>query len=182
MEKSADVSESQFLSFQVAGEEYAVGILRVREIIEYGTITRVPTTPPWVRGVFNLRGGVVPVIDLAVKFGLPRGEVTSRTCIVIVETRLGGETTLMGLVADAVSQVMELRPDEIEAAPGFGTRVRVEYLQGMAKADRKFVLLLDIDRVLSSDEIVGVSDLARDAAGEGTAPAEPAAAASAAGA
>jgi purine-binding chemotaxis protein CheW len=163
MEKSTEVSESQFLSFQVADEEYAVGILRVREIIEYGTITRVPTTPPWVRGVFNLRGGVVPVIDLAVKFGLPRAEVTSRTCIVIVETHLGGETTLMGLVADAVSQVMELRPDEIEAPPGFGTRVRVEYLQGMAKAGRKFVLLLDIDRVLSSDEIVGVSELARDA-------------------
>jgi purine-binding chemotaxis protein CheW len=167
MASGTSVSERQFLSFQVAGEEYAVGILRVREIIEYGTITRVPSTPAWVRGVFNLRGGVVPVVDLAVKFGLPSAEITSRTCIVIVEVRLGGETSLMGVVADAVSQVLELSSEEIEPPPAFGTKVRLEYLQGMAKSGRKFVLLLEIDRVLSSDEIVGVTELARDCAEDG---------------
>jgi len=163
MDKGEEVSDRQFLSFQVAGEEYAVGILRVREIIEYGVVTRVPTTPPWVRGVFNLRGGVVPVIDLAVKFGLPQSETTSRTCIVIVEARLGDETALMGVVADAVSQVMELGPDDVEPPPPFGTRVRIDYLHGMAQAGRKFVLLLDLDRVLSTDELVGVAESARGA-------------------
>jgi purine-binding chemotaxis protein CheW len=164
MDDTKETRDQQFLSFQIAGEEYAVGILRVREIIEYGVVTRVPTTPPWVRGVFNLRGGVVPVIDLAVKFGLPPGEITSRTCIVITEAQIGGETALMGVVADAVSQVMELRPEDIEPPPAFGTRVRIEYLRGMAKADKKFVLLLDIDRVLSSDEIVGLTETTQAAA------------------
>ena len=110
MDSDTDVSDRQFLTFQVAGEEYALGVLRVREILEYGVVTRVPLTPPWIRGVFNLRGGVVPVVDLAVKFGVPPGEITPRTCIVIVEASLGGETALMGLVADAVNQVLELRP------------------------------------------------------------------------
>ena len=167
MDTSTEVADQQFLSFQIAGEEYAARILRVREIIEYGVVTRVPTTPPWVRGVLNLRGGVVPVIDLAVKFGLPPGEITARTCIVIVEVGLGGETALMGVVADAVSQVMEVQPQDVEPPPSFGTRVRIEYLKGMAKADKKFVLLLDIDRVLSSDELVGVAGTIQGASASG---------------
>jgi purine-binding chemotaxis protein CheW len=161
MESPTEIPNRQFLSFYVAGEEYALGILRVREIIEYGVVTRVPATPTWIRGVFNLRGGVVPVVDLAVKFGLPPGEITSRTCIIVVEADLGGETTLMGVVADAVSQVMELQPEDIEPPPPFGTRVRLEYLLGMAKGDAKFVLLLDIDRVLSSNELLQVQDAAQ---------------------
>jgi purine-binding chemotaxis protein CheW len=169
MDTSTEVADQQFLSFQIAGEEYAVGILRVREIIEYGVVTRVPTTPPWVRGVLNLRGGVVPVIDLAVKFGLPPGEITARTCIVIVEVEIGGETALMGVVADAVSQVMEVQPQDVEPPPSFGTRVRLEYLKGMAKADKKFVLLLDIDRVLSSDELIGVAGTIQGASAPGAA-------------
>jgi purine-binding chemotaxis protein CheW len=172
MDNGTDVSDRQFLSFQVAGEEYALGILRVREIIEYGVVTRVPLTPPWIRGVFNLRGGVVPVVDLAVKFGVPRGEITPRTCIVIVEASFGGETALMGLVADAVNQVMELKPEDIEPPPGFGTRVRIEYLLGVAKADKRLVLLLDIDRVLSSEELLTVAETADGAAGLETARAD----------
>jgi purine-binding chemotaxis protein CheW len=164
MENGTDVSDRQYLSFQVAGEEYALGILRVREIIEYGVVTRVPLTPPWIRGVFNLRGGVVPVVDLAVKFGVPREEITPRTCIVIVEADLGGETVLMGLVADAVNQVMELRPDDIEPPPSFGTRVRVDYLGGVARAGKGFVLLLDIDRVLSADEVLALGETTGGAA------------------
>jgi purine-binding chemotaxis protein CheW len=160
MDGDTDVSDRQFLTFQVAGEEYALGVLRVREILEYGVVTRVPLTPPWIRGVFNLRGGVVPVVDLAVKFGVPRGETTPRTCIVIVEASLGGEAALMGLVADAVNQVLELRPEDIEAPPTFGTRVRIDYLLGVAKAEKRFVLLLDIDRVLSSDELLTLAETA----------------------
>ncbi len=145
---------AQYLTFHLAREEYAIGVLRVKEIIEYGTVTRVPATPPWIRGVINLRGSVVPVVDLAVKFGLPASEVTRRTCIVIVEVHLEEELTVMGIVADSVSQVMDLKPEDVEAAPSFGTRVRVEYLLGLGRAGKSFVLLLDIDRVLSADEML----------------------------
>ena len=141
---------TQFLSFQLAGEEFAFGILRVREILEYDTITRVPSAPSGVRGVINLRGSVVPVVDLALLFGLAPTAVTKRTCIVIVEVRVDDAEIVMGVLADAVSQVIDLGPDAIEPPPAFGSRVRVEYLVGMGKVDaRKFVLILDIDRLLS---------------------------------
>lgn len=141
---------TQFLSFQLAGEEFAFGILRVKEILEYDTITRVPSAPAAIRGVINLRGSVVPVVDLAMLFGLPPTAVTKRTCIVIVEVRVDDAEIVMGVLADAVSQVIDLGPDAIEPPPAFGSRVRVEYLVGMGKVDaRKFVLILDIDRLLS---------------------------------
>lgn len=139
----------QYLTFQLAGEEFAFGILRVKEILEYDTITRVPNAPATVRGVINLRGSVVPVVDLALLFGLPATAVTRRTCIVIVEARVDERDLVMGVLADAVSQVIDLGPDAIEPPPAFGSRVRVEYLTGMGKLDaRKFVLILDIDRLL----------------------------------
>jgi len=140
---------TQYLSFQVAGEEFAFGILRVKEILEYDTLTRVPNAPPAVRGVINLRGAVVPVLDLAHLFGLPATAVTKRSCVIIVEVRVDEQELVMGILADAVNQVIELAPDTIEPAPAFGSRVRVEYLVGMGKLDsRKFVLILDIDRLL----------------------------------
>ena len=139
----------QYLTFQLAGEEFAFGILRVKEILEYDTITRVPNAPVTVRGVINLRGSVVPVVDLGLLFGLPATTVTKRTCVVIVEARLDDRDLVMGVLADAVSQVIDLGPDAIEPPPAFGSRVRVEYLVGMGKVDsRKFVLILDIDRLL----------------------------------
>lgn len=144
--------QSQYLTFRLAGEEYGVGILRVREILEYDTVTRVPATPPYFRGVINLRGSVVPVIDLAVKFGLPERETTKRTCIVIVEAELDGSATVMGIIADAVSEVVDLGPADIEPAPSFGTRVRQDHLVGMGKRGNKFSLLLDMDRVLAAEE------------------------------
>jgi purine-binding chemotaxis protein CheW len=158
METPTEVPNTQFLSFQLAGEEYGVGILKVREIIEYPPVTHVPITPPWIRGVINLRGAVVPVIDLAVKFGLPAREVTPRTCIIVVEVECGGERVVMGIVSDAFSQVIELRPQDIEPPPAIGTRMRLEYLVGMARADRRFILLLDIDRILSADELLDLND------------------------
>lgn len=147
------VEQTQYLTFHLAGEEYAVGILQVKEIIEYGTLTKVPQTPASIRGVINLRGNVVPVVDLALKFGLSPSPVTERTCIVIVEVELEGERTVMGVIADAVSQVIELLPQDIHAPPAFGTRVRVDFLRGMGKAGKKFVLLLDIDKVLFAEEL-----------------------------
>jgi len=144
----------QYLSFFVAGEEFAVGILKVREILQHDTITKVPRTPPWIRGVINLRGSVVPVVDLTAKFGLGETPVTSATCIVIVEADLAGELIVMGVLADAVSEVIELGAGDIEEPPGFGTPVHVDYLLGMGKAGSRLVLLLDIDKVLTSDELV----------------------------
>ena len=151
--------QAQYLGFYIAGEEYAVGILRVKEILEYDTITKVPGTPPSIRGVINLRGSVVPVVDLALKFGLPESQVTKRTCIVVVELDLNGERTVMGVMADAVSQVIELGPKDIEPPPAFGTRVHMDYLRGMGKAGKKFILILDVDRVLSVDELQAAASL-----------------------
>jgi purine-binding chemotaxis protein CheW len=151
----------QYLTFLVAGEEYAVGILRVREIIQYHTVTRVPRTPAWVRGVINLRGSVVPVVDLAVKFDLPPSQATPSTCIVLLEVRLSDEPVVMGMLADAVRQVVDLPAEAVQPPPAFGTRVRVEFLQGMGRVDDRLVLLLDADRVLTAEEAVAASTTAQ---------------------
>ncbi len=158
------VEQSQYLTFFIADEEYAVSIVRVKEIIQYDTLTKVPKTPHWIRGVINLRGGVVPVIDLAVKFGLPETAITSSACIVITEVDIEGEISVMGVLADAVSQVIELRPEDIEPTPAFGTRINVDYLVGMGKAGKKFVLMLDIDKVLSATELVATAEVEAAAA------------------
>jgi len=147
-------ANDQYLTFFLAGEEYAISILQVTDIIECGVVTRVPGTPLWIRGVHNLRGTVVPVIDLAIKFGLPATEVTRRTCVVIVELRVDDEAVVMGVMADSVHQVADFTAGQIQPAPSFGPRVRAGYLLGMAStSDSRFVQLLDIDRIFSSDEI-----------------------------
>jgi purine-binding chemotaxis protein CheW len=153
------VEQHQYLTFLLADEEYAISILQVKEIIEYDTVTTVPKTPRWVRGVINLRGSVVPVVDLAVKFGLEQKPVTKTTCIVIVETQFEGQNTTIGVVADAVSQVMDLTADDIQVVPEFGTRVKVDYLLGMAQLGKKFALLLDVDKVLSTEELLNLSEV-----------------------
>jgi len=146
------VGQAQYLTFLLAGEEYAIGILKVKEIIEFDTVTTVPKTPRWVQGVINLRGTVVPVVELGLKFGLEERPVTKSTCIVIVEGQVGEQSCLMGVMADAVSQVMDIAAEDVREVPTFGTRINVDYLQGMAQMGKKFVLLLDIDKVLSADE------------------------------
>jgi purine-binding chemotaxis protein CheW len=153
---------NQYLTFFIRGEEYAVGILRVKEIIEYETVTRVPSTPAYVRGVINLRGAVLPVVDFAAKFGHGSIEPARTTCIVVVETRLDGELLTVGLMADAVSEVVDIADEAIEPPPSFGTHVRVDFLIGMAKLDGRLALVLDIDRILSPAEV----QLAIDAAAE----------------
>jgi purine-binding chemotaxis protein CheW len=155
---TAVTSQAQYLTFSLRGEAYAVGLLQVREILQYEAVTRVPTTPQWIRGVMNLRGRVVPVVDLAAKFGLGESIVSSTTCIVIVEVALAEESTIMGVMTDSVSEVIELASAEIEPPPTFGTRVRVDHLQGMGKVGKGLVLILDIDRVLSTDELLGAAE------------------------
>ena len=139
----------QYLTFSLMGEEYAVGLLQVQEILEYAAVTRVPKLPAWVRGAINLRGRVVPVVDLAVRFGLAPLTVSPRTCIVILEVAAEGGRTVVGVLVDSVSQVIDIRPEEIEPAPSFGTRVRAHDLLGVAPMGKKFALILDVDRVLS---------------------------------
>jgi chemotaxis signal transduction protein len=153
------VVQQQYLTFFLADEEYAVSIQRVKEIIEYTAITKVPKVPAWIRGVINLRGNVVPVVDLAVRFGMEERPITKTTCIVIVEVEQESERTTMGVLADAVNQVIDLDPKDIEEPPAFGTRVRLEYLFGMGKLGKKFALILNIDRVLSAAELLTVTTL-----------------------
>ncbi len=150
--------QTQFLTFLLAEELYAVNILRAREIIEYDTPTRVPNMPASIRGVINLRGAVVPVIDLALCFGLRDSRVTKRTCVIIAEVEVSGERLVMGLMADAVSQVIDLLPADIEAPPAFGARVRVDFLKGLGKIGKKFVLILDLDRALTTIDLRSVAE------------------------
>jgi purine-binding chemotaxis protein CheW len=148
------LARTQYLSFALCGEEYAVDILRVREIIEYDALTRVPSMPASVRGVINLRGRVVPVVDLAARFGLQESEITRRSCIVMVELMVDDESVVLGIIADAVSQVLDLAESDIEPAPSFGTSVDTRFIQGMAEAGKKFVIILDVDRALDATELL----------------------------
>jgi len=150
------VLQKQYLTFLIAGDEYAVPVLRVKEILEYETVTRVPRTPHWIRGVFNLRGSVVRVVDLAAKFGISETKVARTTCVVIVEVEVLHETIVMGVIVDAVSQVIDMAASNIEPVPAFGTQVHLDYLQGMVTMGKRFALLLDIDRVLNADELLRV--------------------------
>jgi purine-binding chemotaxis protein CheW len=159
------LSRVQYLTFLTAGEEYAISIVKVSEIVEYETVTTVPNTPLWIRGVTNLRGKVVPVVDLAVKFGLPASHISKFSCIIITDAMFQGEKLTMGVLADSVNQVVDLSADEIEQTPPFGTRVKTEYLLGMGAMGKKFCLILDIDKVLSADELLAVTESVADQEG-----------------
>ena len=151
------IEKEQYLTFFLVNEECAISILKVREIIEYDTITTVPKMAPWMRGVINLRGSVVPVVDLAAKFEMEQKPVGKTTCIVIVEAQFEDHPIIVGLIVDAVSQVMELSHDDIRPVPDFGTSVNMDYLIGMAQSGRKFALLLDVDKVLTTEELRDLS-------------------------
>jgi purine-binding chemotaxis protein CheW len=142
--------QSQYLTFVVGDAEYGIGLLRAKEIIEYDTVTTVPNAPAFVRGVINLRGRVVSVVDLAVRFGREPAAVTRRSCIVVVEVVREGTREVVGIVADRVSQVVELPADAIEPPPVFGAGVRSEWMFGLGRVDNHFVILLDTDRMLSA--------------------------------
>ena len=148
-----DEAPAQYLTFALGGEMFAVGILHVKEIIEYGNLTEIPMMPAFIRGVINLRGSVVPVVDLAARFGHEQSLVGKRTCIVIVEVRQGEDRHDLGIMVDAVSEVLEIPGSEIEPPPSFGAKIRADFIAGMGKVAGKFVILLDIQRVLSVDEM-----------------------------
>lgn len=152
----------QYLTFVLGGEMYAIPLLGVKEIIEYGGVTAIPTMPAFIRGVINLRGRVVPVVDLASRFGGQTTEITRRTCIIIVEVGNEGETQDMGVVVDSVSAVIDIPGMDIEPPPAFGAKIRVDFIQGMWKAEGRFVIVLDIAKVLSVDEITQLAGLSQN--------------------
>jgi len=162
---SRDAEEQQYLTFQLGAEMFAVGILNIREIIEYGSLTTVPMMPAFVRGVINLRGSVVPVIDLAARFGRKESVINRRSCIVILEVDGSSGLQEVGVVVDAVSEVLEIPASDIEQPPSFGARIRADFITGMGKVDGRFVILLNVQKVLDVDEmaeLAGVTDALDD--------------------
>jgi purine-binding chemotaxis protein CheW len=143
----------QYLTFKLAEETFAVDVAKVREILEWTTITKVPQTPAYMCGVINLRGSVVPVIDLRLKFGMAATEKTVNTCIIVVEVQQGDDLVVLGALADSVQEVFELEPVQIEPAPRIGTNMNTDFLQGMGKHNEMFIMILDIDKVFADADI-----------------------------
>ncbi|KPA91746.1 MULTISPECIES: chemotaxis protein CheW [Pseudomonas] len=154
--------DAQYLTFILGGEMFALGILGIKEIIEYGSLTVVPMMPAFVRGVINLRGAVVPVVDLSARFGRETSTITRRSCVIIIEARSEeGEPQDIGLLVDTVSAVQDIPADQIEPPPSFGARIRADFISGMAKVDGKFVIVLAVDKVLSIDEMSSLAEVAQ---------------------
>lgn len=149
--------EGQYLTFTLRKEMFAIGILNIKEILEYGQLTAVPMMPEFIRGVINLRGAVVPVVDLSARFGDKPVDITKRTCIVIIEVASGDERQDIGVVVDAVSEVLEIPASEVEPAPAFGASIRADFVAGMGKIDGKFVIILNVNKVLSTNELAMVN-------------------------
>ncbi len=145
--------EGKYLTFSMANEEYGIGILKIREIIGMMPITTVPQTPEFVKGVINLRGKVIPVVDLRLRFNMDEIDYTERTCIIVVEMAGQAGTVLIGIVVDAVSEVLNIKDEDIEETPTFGAKLNTDYILGMAKMEGGVKILLDIDKVLSSNEL-----------------------------
>ncbi len=150
----------QYLTFQLGEEIFAIDVVNVREILEFSTVTKVPQTPDYMRGVINLRGSVVPVLDMRLKFGMSITEKTINTCVVVVEVVMEDENVIIGALVDSVQEVFELDPDSIEPAPRIGIQLRNGFIKGMGKKDDRFVIILDIERVFSSEELSGIVDMA----------------------
>ncbi len=157
--KSMSEKEGKYLTFTLAGEEYGIGILKVKEIIGMMNITMVPQTPSYVKGVINLRGKVIPVVDLRLKFNIEAMEYTERTCIIVVEIARSLESILIGIVVDSVSEVLNIKTTEIEDTPNFGGDLNTDYILGMAKIGGGVKILLDIDRVLNNEEVAGLENM-----------------------
>ncbi len=156
----ATINETtQYLTFNLEDEVFALDISQVREVLDFTTVTKVPRTPDFMRGVINLRGSVVPVVDMRIKFGMPKTEKTVNTCTIIVEINLDGEKIVIGAMADSVQEVIDLEPNQIEPAPRIGTRLKTEFIKGMGKRNDEFIIILDIDRIFSTDEISLVQEI-----------------------
>ncbi|MBW2187611.1 MAG: purine-binding chemotaxis protein CheW [Deltaproteobacteria bacterium] len=147
---------NQYLTFNLDGEVFAVGVNKVREVLDFSEVTSIPQTPTYMRGVINLRGSVIPVIDMRSKFGLPAAVETVNTCIIIVEVEMGNETTVLGALVDSVQEVLDMEAEQIEPPPRLGSRMNSDFLHGMGKYDENFVMILNIDKVFSSEELAMV--------------------------
>lgn len=158
--------QQQYLTFMLSGETYAISILRIKEIIQYGQLTEVPRMPDFIRGVINLRGAVVPVIDLSARFGKQTTAIGRRNCIIIIEVAVGEETQSVGVMVDAVNAVLEIPASEIEPAPTFGTNIRADFIAGMGKINGKFVIILNIHHVLSMDDMEALAGVGSASATE----------------
>ncbi|ACM20619.1 scaffold protein CheW associated with MCPs of class 34H [Geotalea daltonii FRC-32] len=157
MEQATDqTGATQYLTFTLDDEVFALDIGKVREVLDYTTVTKVPQTPDFMRGVINLRGNVVPVVDMRLKFAINATENTVNTCIIIVEVAVDGEVTILGAMADSVQEVLDLEPDQIEPPPRIGTKMRTDFISGMGKRDEQFIMILDIDRIFSGEELAAV--------------------------
>lgn len=163
VEKDIKKDGVQVLTFKLGEEIFAVDIMSVREVLDFTKITKVPQTPEFMRGVINLRGNVVSVIDLKLKFGMEKTVQTVNTCIIIVEVLIDGEKTVLGALADSVQEVVEFEGSQIEDAPKIGTRLNTEFINGMAKKNDDFVIILNIDKVFSSEEIDALSKITSEA-------------------
>jgi len=153
----ATITETtQYLTYKLGDEVFALDITKVREVLDFTAVTKVPRTPEFMRGVINLRGRVVPVVDLRLKFGMTRTENSVNTCIIITEVTVDADTTIMGCLADSVQEVLDLEPEHIAPAPKIGTKLRTDFIKGMGKQGDRFVIILDIDKVFSADELSGV--------------------------
>jgi len=152
-----ELQTTQYLTFKLDDEVFALDVAKVREILEESSITKVPQTLDFMRGVINLRGSVVPVIDLRLKFGMSRTEKTVNTCIIVVEVQLEDEVIVLGAMADSVQEVIEMESSQIEAAPHIGSRLNTDFIKGMGKHDNRFIIILDIDKVFTGNELASVS-------------------------
>ncbi len=158
MELAESGKITQYLTFILDEEVFALEIGKVREVLDFNTLTKVPQTPEFMRGVINLRGSVVPVVDMRSKFGMAKTEQTVNTCIIIAEIELDGDITVLGALADSVQEVVELAQDQIEPPPKIGTRLKTEFIRGMGRQDERFIILLDIDKIFSTDELTQVQE------------------------
>jgi purine-binding chemotaxis protein CheW len=153
MATAAIAETMQYLTFKLGEEVYALDIGKVREVLDFTSVTKVPRTPDFMRGVINLRGSVVPVVDLRLKFGMSPTEKTVNTCVIITEVTVDNDTTVLGCLADSVQEVLDLLPADISAAPKIGTKLRTDFIQGMGRREDAFIIILDIDKIFSTDEL-----------------------------
>ena len=162
MEESSTVNSKQYVTFCLAEELFGVEVNRTREILSVISVTSVPQTPDYMLGVINLRGQVVPVIDMRLKLGMSAADETQDTCIIVEEVLVDGEPIVVGALADAVREVLEIKSDAIEPPPRLGTRLNTEFIKGMGKIDEEFLILLDIDKIFNSDELAMVQEVAEE--------------------
>jgi len=164
MSVPAITETTQYLTFKLGEEVFALDVAKVREILDFTTVTRVPQTPAYMRGVINLRGSVVPVLDLRLKFGMSATEKTVNTCVIVAEMMVEGEALVMGVLSDSVQEVIDLEPEQIEPAPRIGTTINTEFILGMGKHNEQFMMILDIDRVFSESEKAAIRGVEGEAA------------------